>query len=88
MSIKSKIRNWLDITEPRDFTDEFSGLRDEIKSDIWKMRQVVEKVTEVTCTKCGEKFLLWPFGGDYYIEKDHTYRHRICPNKMKESSNE
>lgn len=81
MSIKQRIRRWLDIQDPlptRDWSAEF----DRFKKENWKLEQVLKARVAGKCGGCGKKLMLWPYATEAYYTHDGKAFHVKCYQRV------
>lgn len=79
MSLKTKLRNYLDV-EGKDWTEDF----EKIEHELWKHQQLLKKRVSVVCPVCTKLLKLWPLEEEAYYTKDGKHYHVKCYEKMLE----
>lgn len=78
--IRNRVRSWLGMAEPRDWTTDFERL----ERDTWKYQQVIKRRVDGTCPGCKKTIHLWPLETEAYYTKDGEAYHVSCYMKFGE----
>lgn len=88
MSIKTKLKNWLDIKEPEDLK-EIQKLKKDIAAEISKAMRDLDywhrtfrSFSVIPCAYCKKQMRVYPYGGAYYHIKDNQKVHAECYDKF------
>jgi len=75
--VKKILRKWLEIKDPKDWTEDFNNLENEM----WKHRQLLKPRCKTNCPVCGKTLMLWPLEDSAYYTKDGKAYHVKCYGK-------
>lgn len=64
MSLKQKVRDWLDIKDPTEPVDHSKTIRE--------FEATLKRFCEVQCSECKKLIVTYPMDGGYYRESDGT----------------